>query len=131
MPAFQVNHLRWLAPAEVLGPAPTGMLCHTPFDIVSDPRVQRIIVTTDNVDVPVHSNNRSAKVIIRPPTMPLASFSFKSYRGPAFVAFASLAFTPFKAFNRRGGDACRSGCASVGPKLAPDDQYQQRYAGEN
>ncbi len=40
MRGLEVNHSRRLAPAKVLGPAPTGMLHEAPFNIVSDPRVQ-------------------------------------------------------------------------------------------
>lgn len=58
MPAFKVHHLRRLAPAKVLGSVPAAMLHNTPFDIVGDPGVQRIIGTANHVDVPVHGTNR-------------------------------------------------------------------------
>jgi hypothetical protein len=131
MPAFEVNHPRRLPPAKVLGSAPTTMLYYAPFDIVTDPRVQRIIVTADHVDVPVHGNNRSAEIVVRTTPTSLTSIRFKTYRRTPFVSHAPLPFAPFKALNCRGSDAGRRGCASVGAKLAPDDQHQQRYSDEN
>jgi hypothetical protein len=123
--------LCWLAPAKVLGPAPTGVLRDTPFDIVCDPRVQRIIVTANHVDVPVHGNNRSAQIIVRTAATPLTSVRFKTYCRTAFMSPAPLPFAPFKAFDGRGSNPCCSGCTSVGPKLAPDHHHQQRYRNKN
>lgn len=131
MPAFEVNHLCRLAPTKVLGPPPTGVLRHAPFDIVSDSRVQRIIVAADHVDVPIHHDNGSAQIVIATTPMPLPSVRFKAYRRTTLAPHAPLPLAPFKALNRRCSDAYRSGCTAVSPKLAPDNQHQQCDCDEN
>jgi malonyl CoA-acyl carrier protein transacylase len=131
MPAFEVNHPCRLAPTKVLGPPSTGVLRHTPFDIVSDSRVQRIIVAADHVDVPIHRDNGSAQIVIATTPMALASIRLKAYCRTTFAPHAPLPLAPFKALNRRSSDARCSRCTPVSPKLTPDDQHQQCYCDEN
>lgn len=40
---FPIDHLQRLPPPEILGPLPLGVLAKSPFNIRSDPGIERLV----------------------------------------------------------------------------------------
>ena len=52
--AFQVQKFLRLAPPEVFGAAPAGMLAHTPLYVCGNPGIESFVRAENDIDMPIH-----------------------------------------------------------------------------